>query len=129
MENKKFSIKKRVQSFRHAFRGLRISIMEEHNVRIHLGATILVFVFGFFLRVSLMEWIALIISIALVWAMELINSSIERICDFISPKKDDTIKNIKDISAAAVLVVSLSSAIVGLLIFLPKLWHLFISLI
>lgn len=129
MEKKKFSIKKRALSFKHAFRGLRIVIKEEHNARIHLAATLMVLVFGFILKVSLTEWLVLIISIALVWAMELINSSIERICDFISPKKDDAIKNIKDITAAAVLVVALSAAIVGLIIFLPKLWHLLISLI
>lgn len=116
----KFSISKRIISFKYAFNGLRILIKEEHNARIHLVATIVVTVAGFYFEVSPMEWVTLVLVMGLVISMEIVNSSIENICDFISPEKHDLIKKIKDLAAAAVLISALSAVIIGLIIFIPK---------
>lgn len=125
MKQSKFSLKKRLKSFSYAFNGLRLLIKEEHNAWIHLLATICVVIFGFLLSLSPLEWIAVIFAIGFVFAIEAINSSIERIADFISPEKHDKIKQIKDISAAAVLIAALTALIIGLIVFVPKLINIF----
>ena len=115
-----FSIHKRMKSFPFAFNGLKILVQEEHNSWIHIAITICVAVAGFLLHISLIEWIALILCIGFVFALELVNSAIENISDFVSPQKNEIIGKVKDLSAAAVLVAAICSAIVGIIVFLPK---------
>lgn len=124
MKSQKFSIKKRLKSFSYAFSGLKTALKEEHNLRIHLAAAILVVAFSLLFNINKYEWIAVILAIGFVFAMELLNSAIENMADFISLEKHDTIKKIKDISAAAVLVSAIAALIIGLLIFLPKIYEL-----
>lgn len=121
MKNKKFSISDRLKSFRFAFDGFKVLFQEEHNARIHLVAALFAIVLGWFLKISPMEWLAVIIVIGLVFITEIINSSIENIADFISPEKHPQIKRIKDLAAAAVLLSAIISIIVALVVFLPKL--------
>ena len=97
MFNDKFSISKRLKSFKYAFEGLKVLVIEEHNARVHLVASILVIIAGFCFSITIVEWIALVLSIGFVFSMEAINSSIESISYFISPEKHDTIKKIKDL--------------------------------
>lgn len=111
---------KRIKSFRFAFNGLRVLIKEEHNSRIHLFATVCVLIAGFIFKISTFEWIAIIFSIGFVFTLEIINSAIENISDFISPEKHDSIKKIKDLSAAGVLISAFTALIIGLIIFIPK---------
>lgn len=121
MKNTKFSITKRLLSFKYAFNGLKILIHEEHNARIHVVAAALVIVISFVLQIEKFEWLVILLCIGIVLTAEIINSAIENICDFISPDKHEKIKRIKDLSAAAVLVVAFISATVAFLIFIPKL--------
>ena len=120
MKQQGFSINKRIKSFGFAFNGLKILIKEEHNSRIHVLAAIVVFIAGYFVQLSALEWIAIVFAIGMVIALEIFNSAIENICDFISPGQDDTIKKIKDLSAAGVLVGAITAAIIGLIVFVPK---------
>ena len=120
MKQQKFSFIQRLKSFKYAFNGLKILIKDEHNARIHLFATICVIIAGFFFAISTNEWFAVIFAIGFVIAIEIINSAIENIADFISPEKHDKIKRIKDLSAAAVLISALTALIIGLIIFIPK---------
>ena len=120
MKSSNFSNKQRIKSFTYAFNGLRIVFIEEHNARIHLLAAIIAIVLGFVLQINAMEWVAIVFAIAMVLSMEIINTSIENIADFISPEKDDMIKKIKDLSAAAVLITAIATLIVGIIIFAPK---------
>ncbi len=122
----KFSITKRLKSFRFAFNGLKILLQEEHNSWIHLAITVCVVAAGFLLQIVVAEWIAVILCIGVVFALELINSAIENLCDFASPGRNETIKKVKDLSAAAVLVAAIGSAIVGIIVFLPKIIALLI---
>jgi len=124
MKSQKFSIKKLLNSFLYAFSGLKTALKEEHNVRIHLVATVLVVALSLFLNINKYEWFAVIFAIGFVFAMELFNSSIENMADFISLEKNDTIRKIKDLSAAAVLVSAIAALIIGLIIFLPKICEL-----
>ena len=93
---------------------------EEHNSRIHAVAAVLAVAMGFLFRISPMEWIAVVIVIGMVFAAEIINSSIERTADFVKAERDDRKRDIKDLGAAAVLVCAIIAAIVGVIIFLPK---------
>ena len=125
MEQQKFSFKKRFESFKYAFSGLKLLLKIEHNSRIHLFVTICVVIAGFIFGISLVEWALIVFAIGLVFSMEIINSSIEKLADFVSPDKHETIKIVKDMAAAAVLVSAIAAAIIGLIIFIPKILELF----
>ena len=120
MNNEKFSVRKRIKSFSYAFAGLRVLFREEHNARIHAVAAVLAVAMGFLFRISPMEWIAVVIVIGMVFAAEIINTSIERTADFVKAERDDRKRDIKDLGAAAVLVCAIAAAVVGIIIFLPK---------
>ena len=120
--SEKFSLRKRLVSFQYAFNGLKILIKEEHNARIHLFIACCVLIAGVIFKISIVEWITVIFCIGLVFALELINSAIENTADFISKEKNETIKKIKDLSAGAVLIAAIASAIIGLIIFIPKIF-------
>jgi diacylglycerol kinase len=120
MEHQKFSIIKRIKSFGFAFNGLKILIKEEHNSRIHIFATFCVIIAGFIIKLSAAEWIAVVFAIGFVITMEILNSAVENIADFVSPEKHYIIKKIKDLAAAAVLISAITAVIIGLIVFLPK---------
>lgn len=123
--SEKFSLKKRSKSALYALNGLRVLFLEEHNSRIHIAIVIVVVTAGFLLKISNTEWLVVCILIALVFSLEIINSAIENICDYISPQWNEVIKKVKDLVAAAVFVSSVISVICGAIIFLPKLYNLF----
>ncbi len=116
-----FSFKKRGNSFQYAFQGIATFFKQEHNARIHLAATILVIVLSFVFPVSRMEAIALVLTVGFVWVAEIFNTAIEKTMDFISVEKNQQIKTIKDLAAAAVLIAALIAVITGCFIFIPKL--------
>ncbi|HEV7780962.1 MAG TPA: diacylglycerol kinase family protein [Chitinophagaceae bacterium] len=118
---KKFSIRERVKSFRYALNGIGQFFREEHNARIHLAATILMIILAIFLKVSKGEVILLTLVTGLVWAAELLNTAIEKAMDLISVKKDPRIRFIKDVAAAAVLVMAIVALTTGCIVFIPKL--------
>ena len=120
MKNNSFSIIKRITSFSYAINGIKILYKEEHNIRIHLLAAIIAIGLGFIFEISTMEWIAISFSIGLVIILETINSAIENLCDFISPDKHELIKKVKDLSAAAVLFGAITAAVIGSIVFIPK---------
>jgi diacylglycerol kinase len=120
MEPGKFSIMARLRSFRHAARGLKWLVRDEHNSRIHLAIVAILVPVCIILHLSAAEWIIIILCIALVLSMELINSAIERLADKISPGHDPETGKIKDMAAAAVLITAIAAAIAGLIILIPK---------
>ena len=124
MDTNRFSIKRRLKSFRYAFSGLRVLVREEHNARIHLFATVCVIVMGVLFRISCAEWVSVSLAIGLVFGMEAVNSAVENICDFVCPERDARIKKIKDLAAAAVLLSAIAALAVGLFIFIPKIMSL-----
>lgn len=115
-----FTIKARLASFANAWRGVTVFIRQEHNAWIHCAVTIMVIIAGFLFHISISEWIAVIFAIGLVLAAEAINSAIERLSDVVQPEKDDRIRDVKDISAGAVLIGAIAAAVIGIIIFLPK---------
>lgn len=120
MKNEGFTFRKRIRSFRYAFNGIRLLITKEHNAWIHCFAAISVVIAGAILGLSRMEWVAVVIVIGAVLAAEAVNSSIEALADLVSPEYNEAIKRTKDLAAGAVLLTAIAAAIVGLIIFIPK---------
>lgn len=123
-EDQKFSFMKRVLSFKFAFRGLQVLFREEHNSWIHACATILCIIAGFYLKISLTEWCLLVFAIGLVFISEIINSAIENTVDLFSEQYSKKAEMAKDLAAAGVLIAAIVSVVIGLAIFLPKIYNL-----
>jgi len=113
------------RSFRYAFRGVVNLFRFENNARIHLMAAVAVLVAGFYFQLSATEWALVTTQIALVWAAEAFNTALEKLADAVSPDYHPLIKAVKDLAAGAVLILAISAAIVGFLIFFPKILLLF----
>lgn len=120
--NNNFSIRARLSSFKYAFRGLYHVIKNEPNFLIHIVISIPVIVLGFFLHISLPDWIAIILCIGLVMVTEILNSAIERLTDMVSPQVSEKAKIVKDITASAVLLAAVTAIITGCMVFIP---HIF----
>ena len=113
-------ISERLASLRHALSGLKRMHLEEDNFKIHTHAAIITVVAGYFLNIHKTEWIIIFLCIAAVLVAEIFNTALEKLCDMVNPETHPQIKYIKDISAGAVLLASVASAIIGLMIFVPK---------
>mgnify|MGYP001508453520 CR=1 FL=1 len=125
MKNDGFTFRKRARSFKFAFNGIKLLITKEHNATpLYSSAASDVYkrqVFG----LSRMEWIAVTIVIGAVLAAEAVNSSIEALADLVSPEYNEAIKRTKDLAAGAVLLMAIAAAIVGFVIFIPKIATIF----
>ncbi len=121
----KRTIMKQLQTFKHALNGIANVFKNEQNFRIHIIATILAIITGILFSIEKTEWMMIIIAISIVTALELINSSIEYLCDFVSQQYHDKIKRIKDASAGAVLISAIGAFVLALVIFIPKVVQLF----
>ena len=120
------SAKHRILSFKYAFEGINQALREEPNLKIHLILGILVVIFGFLLQLSIVEWAIILTMIGLVIAVELTNTAVEAVVDAFTSEDHPGAKLAKDISAGAVLVVAMTSAVVGLIVFWPHILNLFI---
>nr|WP_319512358.1 diacylglycerol kinase family protein [uncultured Draconibacterium sp.] len=118
MENNFFT--QRIFSFKFALNGIRHLLKNETNFRIHLLASFIVLALAWITDISQTEWLLIIVCIGSVFGAEAFNSAIECICDFVCKEKNKNIKIIKDISAAAVLIISAMAAIIGIIIFCEK---------
>ena len=122
MKKQRFTIGARLKSFRYAWKGITAFIIHEHNATLHLMGTIAVIILATILHVSKTEWLALVFAMGFVWVAEMFNTCVERVMDFISIKPHEDIKYIKDLAAAAVLVAAITAAIVGCIVFIPKIF-------
>jgi diacylglycerol kinase len=114
-------IKQLIRSFGYAFNGIAYAASSQLNFRIHLGASVLVLLMGYFLHISTGEWQWVALCIALVMTAELFNSAIETLTDLVSPEYNEKAGHVKDISAGAVVITAIFALITGIIIFLPKL--------
>lgn len=113
----------RIASFGHAFHGWAYVIRNEKNAWIHTVATICVVIVATWLNVPLRDWAVLVLTVAMVWAAEFLNTAIEAVVDLASPVHHPLAKVGKDVGAAAVLIAACASVVIGLLILGPPLWH------
>ena len=120
-------MKKRIRSFGYAGRGIRIVFGTEANMKIHFVISILIIISGFIFSISLTEWILCLLCFGLVIGAEMVNTALENLVNLVSPDYHPLAGKVKDIAAGAVLICAILSAIIGLMIFLPKIWQLIVS--
>ena len=114
--------KKLRNSFKYAFEGIEEAWKTEQNLKIHFVIMALVIIAGFIFKISVMEWIVCLLLFAIVISLELINTAIETTVDIAMPEINEKAKYAKDIAAGAVLFSAMISVIIGLIIFLPKIF-------
>jgi len=114
-----YEFKKRIKGFLDAFRGMRLMLAEYH-FKAHLIIALLVHVLGFLLNISSIEWCLVWFAIGLVLMAEGFNTAIEYMVDFMAPGYHEKARHIKDLASGAVLLATIASAVLGAIIFLPK---------
>ena len=117
---KKNYSKSLLDSFNYAIQGIISAFISERNLKIHIIAMLLVVTLGFILNISIIEWLVCIILFGIVIAGEIFNTAIEVVVDLVIPNLDSRAKLAKDLSAGAVLVLTITAVIIGFIIFLPK---------
>ena len=121
---KRFSICQRTKSIALALKGILYAFKTQHNIWIHIFVMVFVITAGFIFRLNLIEWGLIVFAIGIVLVSELINTAIESLVDFISPNYNKNVGLIKDVAAGAVLISAITSVVIGLIIFLPKIIRL-----
>ena len=111
------------KSFTYAFNGLKFCFKNELNFKVQLLIAISTIGLGLFFSLTKIEWCLILFCIGIVLSAELFNTAIETICNKIEPNYHPTIKIIKDVSAAAVLILAIVSAVIGVIIFIPKIFN------
>ena len=109
------------KSFGYAFQGIFNTIRTERNIKIHCAAAILVTIFGIWLQISKTEWMICFILFGLILALELVNTAVEATEYLFTEERKPLAKKAKDAAAGAVLIVAIFAAVIGILIFIPKL--------
>lgn len=105
-----------IRSVRFALKGIK-AVSTERSFRIQMAAAFLVCVAGIFFNISATDWIIICLCIGIVLSAELMNSAIENIVDLVSPEHHPRAGKIKDLAAGAVLILSLMTAVVGIIVF------------
>lgn len=113
-----------LRSFGPASAGLAWALKTQRNLQVHAFATLLAGVSGSLLQLEAWEWCAVLLSLGLVWVAELLNTAIEVLADRVSKEREEPIRRVKDMAAAAVLAAALAALGIGLTVFLPRLWRL-----
>lgn len=117
-------------SFKNAFSGIKYTFINERNFKIHTVVTLFVVTAGFVLSINKLEWLAVILCIGLVMAAELFNTATETVVDLIVGDTFHELARIaKDVAAAAVFLTAFLAVIIGVLVFLPYIWQIFMSFI
>ncbi len=119
-----FSILKRVKSFKFAINGIYQAVRTQHSIWVQLSIALMVIVLGWWFEISTAEWLFILFAIGFVLSAEIFNSAIESLVDLVSPEYNSLAGKIKDMAAGAVLVAAITAAIVGLLIFVPRILNL-----
>ncbi|HEY7315583.1 MAG TPA: diacylglycerol kinase family protein [Gemmataceae bacterium] len=112
----------RVASFRHAFAGWWYVLRTQRNAWIHALASLTVFAVAIWLQLGRIDWAILLLTVALVWVAEFVNTAVEAVVDLLSPELHPLARVSKDVAAAAVLIAALAAVGVGLLVLGPPLW-------
>lgn len=112
----------RLDSFRYAFAGWWYVLRTQRNAWIHAVVAISVIAVTLWLGLGFHDWAILLLTIALVWVAEFVNTAVETLVDLLSPEIHPLAKAAKDIAAASVLIAALAAGVVGLLVLGPPLW-------
>jgi diacylglycerol kinase (ATP) len=118
----------RIAAFGHAFRGWWYVLQTQHNAWIHILFATAVIIVGLWVGLEPFDWAVIVLTIAMVFTAEFINTAIEAVVDLASPVHHPLAKVGKDVGAGAVLVAALAGIVIGLLIIGPPLWARLVSI-
>tara|TARA_Y100000034_G_scaffold137038_1_gene219131 strand:- start:58661 stop:59038 length:378 start_codon:yes stop_codon:yes gene_type:complete len=113
-------IQQRLKSFKYAFKGFKLLLLKEGNFQVQFLVAIIAIVLGFVFDISSTEWMIQLGAIGLVLVAEGLNTSIEKLADFVHKENHPKIGVVKDISAGACLIASCIGLAIGLILYLPK---------
>ncbi len=122
MSKEIYDFLKSMKSLTHAWRGIVVYLKTTNNLRFHIGVGIIVILFGIFFNINTTEWLFLVLAIGFVITAECFNTAIEFDIDLTSPEYHPYAKYTKDVAAGAVLLSSITAVIIGLIIFIPKIF-------
>ena len=122
MTKKESFLVNRLKSIGFAFKGVLLLLKTEASIQIQFAIAVILTIAGFYFNISSTDWILQILAIGLVMSIEGINTAIEEIADFIHPEHDTKIGFIKDVAAGAVFIAAVAAIIIGLIIYIPKLF-------
>ena len=122
-------VRSRLTSFRNALVGWWHVIKTQQNAWIHAVATVVVIIMAFWLELVLRDWAILIVTIAMVWMAEFLNTALEIVVDLASPDLHPLARAGKDVGAASVLIAAASAVVIGILILGPPLVEKIIQLL
>ena len=105
------------KSFFNAFRGISLMLRSERNFQIEILALVINLGLIVFLKLSPTDAAIVLLTCFFVLSTEIVNTAIEKICDIVQPEYDERVKFIKDISAGAVLILSIAAVFVGILVY------------
>lgn len=114
-----------LKSVGYALQGLKSCFYSQRNFRIQLAIAIITFFAGIVCRIEPYEWLAILFCAALVLGLEVMNTAIEKLSDIFTTSVHPLIKQVKDIAASAVLLVSIVSLATGCIIFIPRIILIF----
>lgn len=123
--NESFKHRHHHLSFRTALSGLILAAKTEINMKIIIVCTVLAVAAGFLLNISYNEWLVVVLTIALVFVSEMVNTSIEAVTDLVTSQWHEDAKVAKDVAGGMVLLASFFALVIGIIIFLPKIWRNF----
>lgn len=112
----------RLKSVKYAFKGAFLLITTENSIKVQFCIGIIMSLLGFYYQLSTTEWMIQILCIALIMAIEGMNTAVEEIADFIHPEHHTKIGLIKDLAAGAVFIFAIAAAIIGCIIYFPKIF-------
>jgi diacylglycerol kinase len=116
----KLDAKRLVRSFKAAFEGIASTYKKEQNIKIHTIISLMVVLAGFIFKINYIEWLVCLVLIGFVMMAEFFNTSIEYVVDLASPDIHPLAKAAKDTASAGVLMMAIISALIGCVIFIPK---------
>ncbi|WP_322820453.1 diacylglycerol kinase family protein [Chloroflexus sp.] len=122
------STRRLIAAFRYAFAGIGHLVRTQRNVQIHLLIGAIAVALGVTLRIAHWEWVVLTLTIGLVLAAEGFNTAIEATVDLATRDRHPLVRIAKDVAAGSVLICALTAIVVGVLIFGPRLWALWLIL-
>lgn len=115
-------VKNRINGVRYALKGAFLLIRTESSIQVQLLIALLVTAAGFYFDISNTEWLIQSLAIGLVLGIEGLNTAVEKLSDYVQPEYDPKIGFIKDISAGAVMLVSIAASVAGIIIYAPKIF-------
>ena len=120
MESKGKKKRTFLDSVKNCLEGINYTLSHENNFKREMILGILVVIASVILKISIIEWVIVILLINFVLVCELINTALEKTVDLYTKEYNETAKIVKDVAGASVLVMSIFSAVIGIVIFLPK---------